>query len=297
MAARSDSATVADVSRGAAPEWAFTDIGKGDPIVLVHGLGTSATAWSRIGPPLAERHRVITVDLPGYALGSVADHVPQATELADGLDALSAGLGLAGAVFVGHSFGGAVSLVTAHRHPQRCAGLVLLAPGGFGTELNPLIPLVGTRFGSRLLRSLYGPRTSRTIERLAARAETRSGQDSRVRIAELMETYDRLRSQQARDQFRAGVQESLAMNSIADRAELTKIDPGIPIRILWGREDRVLPSWHAANAATLLPWSEVHVLDGVGHTPHRSHALQTHHEIDAFLDSTAVRARFSPAGS
>lgn len=285
------------MSRGAAPEWAFTDAGAGDAIVLVHGLGTDSSAWDRVGPALAEQHRVITVDLPGYSLKSVVDQVPNGADLADGLDALLADLGIETAVFVGHSFGGAISLITAHRHPARCAGLALVAPGGFGTELNPLIPLIGTRFGSRLMRSLYGPRTSRTIERLAARVETRSGHDSRLRIAELMETYDRLRSEQARAQFRAGVQESLAMNSVADREEMAKIDPRIPILILWGRDDRVLPAWHAKNASSLLPWSVVRLVDGAGHTPHRSHARQTNREISAFVDSGGVRRRLTPAGS
>jgi pimeloyl-ACP methyl ester carboxylesterase len=242
---------------------------------------------------------VVTLDLPGYSLrsGVAPVPVPRAIDLADGVDALLAQLGIGAALFVGHSFGGAVSLITARRHPDRCAGLVLLAPGGFGTELNPLIPLVGTRLGSRLMRSLYGPRASRTIERLAARMETRPRRDSRLRIAELMETYDRLRSEEARDQFRAGIQESLAMNSVADRADLTKIDPRIPILILWGRDDRVLPSWHAKYASDLLPWSLVRVIDGAGHTPHRSHPAQTSQEIEAFADSPEVRRRLSPAGS
>lgn len=288
---------MADVSRGAAPEWVFTDVGHGDAIVLVHGLGTDATAWDRVRPALAERHRVITVDLPGYSLKSVVDHVPQATELADGLAALLADLGIATAVFVGHSMGGAVSLITAHRYPARCAGLVLVSPGGFGTELNPLIPLVGTRFGSRLMRSLYGPRASRTIERLAARVESRPARDSRLRIAELMETYDRLRSERARDQFRAGIQGSLQLKSVVDSNEMTKIDRRIPILILWGREDRVLPSWQAKRAASLLPWSVVRLMDGAGHTPHRSHALQTTEQINDFVDLDDVRRRLTPTGS
>jgi len=280
--------------------WSFTDRGSGEPIVLLHGLGTDSSAWDRVVPALADHHRVITVDLPGYSLRSVVDRVPHATELADGLDRLLAGLGIESAVLVGHSFGGAVSLITAHRHPRRCAGLVLVAPGGFGAELNPVIPLLGSRLGSRLLGSLYGPRTSRTIERLAARVEERPPRDSRLRIAELMETYDRLRTEQARAQFRAGVQRSLALNTASERAEYARIDPNVPVLILWGREDRVLPSWHAKNAAKLIPWALVHVIDGAGHTPHRSHARRTAREITGFAESGDVLRRLgrvSPPGS
>ncbi|HZZ95933.1 MAG TPA: alpha/beta fold hydrolase [Jatrophihabitantaceae bacterium] len=288
---------MSDPSHAAPPGWIVTDSGAGEAIVFVHGLGTDSSAWDRVVATLAGDYRVVTVDLPGYSLRSVVDRVPDASELADGLDIVLAGLGIDSAVLVGHSFGGAVSLITAHGHPQRCGGLVLVAPGGFGAELNPFIPLIGTRVGKRLLRSLYGPRTSRTIERIAARVDGRAGQDSRVRIAELMETYDRLRSEDARAQFRTSVQHSLALNANPERRQFTQIDPSIPILILWGRDDRVLPAWHAKNAAAMLPWSVVHLIDGAGHTPHRSHAGQTAREIRAFADSRDVRSRVSPAGS
>jgi pimeloyl-ACP methyl ester carboxylesterase len=274
-----------------------TVAGSGDPIVLVHGLGTDSSAWDRVAQSLTQRHRVVSIDLPGYSLRSTVEEVPQATELADYIDALLEELQIPRAVLVGHSFGGAICLITAHRHPERVAGLTLVAPGGFGSELNPFLPLLGTGVGSRLLRALYGPRTSRTIERIAARFEARAAAESRVRLAELMETYDRLRTEKAREQFRTSVRRSLALNASPDRRQYAQIDPQIPILILWGRDDRVLPSWQATNAQTLLPWSVVHLIDGAGHTPHRSHAVQTAREIGTFADSGAVRRRLTPAGS
>jgi pimeloyl-ACP methyl ester carboxylesterase len=277
--------------------WTITESGSGAPLVFVHGLGTDAGAWDRVVPALCAEHRVITVDLPGYSLRTAVEDVPHADDLADGLAAVLDELDIRSAVLVGHSFGGVVSLIAAGRHPQRCAGLILVAPGGFGTELNPFIPLIGTRFGSRMLRSLYGPRASRTIERLAARVQGRSGTPSRVRIAELMETYDRLRTDAAREQFQASVREILALNAAGGRDRLTQIDQDIPVLVLWGREDRVLPAWHAHNAARLLPWAVVHFIDGAGHTPHRSHPRQTAREISTFSDSRDVRRRLSPPES
>lgn len=273
-------------------------------LVFVHGLGTDARAWDRVAPDLAQTHRVLAVDVPGYALTTQADAVPSAADLADGLVALLDRLQVPAAVFVGHSFGGSVCLVLAQRYPNRCAGLVLLAPGGFGTELNPLLPLLNTRMGGRLLGSLYGPRASRTIERFAGRVTTRAigGTDHRLRISELMETYDRLRTEEAREQFRASVRQSLALSSAIDRQEASAIEPAIPILVLWGRDDRVLPAWQAQNAATLLPWSVVHILDGAGHTPHRSMPAVVRNEVAAFADRGDVRRRLrglavSPAGS
>jgi pimeloyl-ACP methyl ester carboxylesterase len=288
---------VSESSPLATSGWKITEAGTGDALVLVHGLGTDASAWDRVVPALCDRYRVITVDLPGYSLRTTVDQVPPASELADGLAAVLEDMGIASAVLVGHSFGGVVCLIAAARHPERCAGLVLVASGGFGTELNPFIPFVGTRFGSRMLGSLYGPRASRTIERIAARVEGRAGVPSRVRIAELMETYDRLRTEPARAQFRASVREILALNAGGGRETLSRIDADIPVLVLWGRDDRVLPAWHAHNAARVMPWAVVHFVDGAGHTPHRSHPRQTAREIRTFTDTRDVQRRISPAGS
>lgn len=271
--------------------WNYTDDGTGPPIVLVHGLGADATAWNRIVPELAAAHRVIAVDLPGYSLRTAVDDVPLARDVADALDSFLADLGIESAVLMGHSLGGTICLMIADRHPRRCGGLVLIAPGGFGTELNPLLPLLTTRVGAQLLERLYGTRASRTIERLAARVESRPVRDSRVRIVELMETYERLRSDRARAQFRSSVRRTLALNAGPDRARLAELDPTIPILILWGREDRVLPVWHAKNATATLPWSTVRVLDGVGHTPHRSHPYEVARLVTEFVTSDAVRNR------
>lgn len=277
------------VRLGAESLWRVEERGTGDPVVLVHGLGTDATTWDRVVPLLAERFRVLTVDLPGYALNSSAESVPHAEDLAAGLDALLARRGIESAVLVGHSFGGAVCLIAAHNYPTRCAGLALIAPGGFGVELNPVVPLMGTRAGAAMLRALYGPRASRTIERIAARVESR-GEGSRVRIAELMETYDRLRTEKAREQFQASVRESLALSADIDRSQIT-INSSIPILVMWGREDRVLPSWQAKNVTTMLPWSQVRLLDGVGHTPHRSTPATVVREIETFAESGDVGRR------
>lgn len=280
---------MAEIRLGAASEWRVDESGTGEALVLVHGLGTDSSAWSRVAPLLARRFRVIAVNLPGYALDSPVPVVPHADELAAGLDALLTRLDVPSAVFVGHSFGGAISLLTAYHYPARCAGLALIAPGGFGVELNPVVPLMGTRAGARLLRALYGPRASRTIERLAARVESNS-ESSRVRVSELMETYDRLRTEQAREQFRASVRESLALNADIDRTQIV-INPRIPILVLWGREDRVLPPWQAKNVSSMLPWSTVRLLDGRGHTPHRSDPDTVARELEAFADSGDVRRR------
>ena len=107
--------------------------GEGTPLVLVHGLGGTIENWRALGPPLAERHRVLVPDLPGHG-GSAP--LPEARDL----DALAeAVLGIADAeeirdaVWVGHSLGGVVALRAAALRPDAVRGVVLAAAAGIGS--------------------------------------------------------------------------------------------------------------------------------------------------------------------
>jgi pimeloyl-ACP methyl ester carboxylesterase len=110
---------------------AIREDGAGDPIVLVHGAGTSSAIWHRAAPLLAERFRVVAPDVPGYG-GSPA--AGKGFALEEVTDDLVAGLEEAGVPpsydLVGHSMGGAIAILLAARHPERVRRLVLVAPAG-----------------------------------------------------------------------------------------------------------------------------------------------------------------------
>jgi pimeloyl-ACP methyl ester carboxylesterase len=100
--------------------------GRGEPLVLVHGLATTRVIWRRVLPLL--QRRVIAIDVPGFGdspptgegfeLDAVADEI--ARGLADD----------APFDLVGHSLGGALAIVLAERHPALVRSLVLVAPAG-----------------------------------------------------------------------------------------------------------------------------------------------------------------------
>src|SRR5262245_258975 len=109
-----------------------TDIaGSGEPLALVHGLGTNRAIWKGVIPMLAPSRRVLAPDLPGFGdsppdgEGFGLDRAADA--LGESLDELVTGpFDLAG-----HSLGGAVALTLAVRHPELVRRLVLCAPAGF----------------------------------------------------------------------------------------------------------------------------------------------------------------------
>jgi pimeloyl-ACP methyl ester carboxylesterase len=110
------------------------DIGSRDleepPIVLIHGASANLQSMRQpLGALLACEHRVLLFDRPGHGWstrGSLADSTPQAQAdmIAEALDKL----GISRAIIVGHSWGGALVAAFAIQHPERVAGLVMLAP-------------------------------------------------------------------------------------------------------------------------------------------------------------------------
>jgi pimeloyl-ACP methyl ester carboxylesterase len=115
----------------------ITDIGEGEPVVLLHGGGPGATGasnYARNASALAERHRVIVPDLPGY--GQSVKRVDRSDPfgfLAGSIRGLLDTLEIERAHLVGNSYGGAAALRLALDTPQRVNRLVLMGPGGVGT--------------------------------------------------------------------------------------------------------------------------------------------------------------------
>ena len=110
--------------------------GDGPPVVLVHGSGPGVTGyanWRLTMPALAERFHVVAPDMVGFGYterpaGLRCDVDMWADQVVGVLDAL----GLERASVVGNSFGGAIALRTAVRHPDRVDSLVLIATCGNG---------------------------------------------------------------------------------------------------------------------------------------------------------------------
>jgi pimeloyl-ACP methyl ester carboxylesterase len=102
----------------------------GPPIVMLHGASSNLEAMRRpLGEMLAEHHRVILIDRPGHGWSARArdeDSMPavQGKMIASALEKL----GIASAIFVVHSWSGALGARIALDHPERVAGLVMLAP-------------------------------------------------------------------------------------------------------------------------------------------------------------------------
>jgi pimeloyl-ACP methyl ester carboxylesterase len=104
--------------------------GEGPPLVLVHGLGGSASNWVELAPLLAQRFRLVVPDLAGHGRSAPARPPVMLDTFAEHLHALMLWEGMPSAAVVGHSFGGTVALQLAARRPAAVRAIVLAAPAG-----------------------------------------------------------------------------------------------------------------------------------------------------------------------
>jgi len=104
----------------------YSDTGKGNAIVLLHGFLENQTMWQDLVPELNKKHRVITIDLLGHGESDCLGYVHSMEENAEVVKAVLSKLRIRKAIFIGHSMGGYVALAFAEMFPVMVKGLVLL---------------------------------------------------------------------------------------------------------------------------------------------------------------------------
>ena len=119
----------------------YIEAGQGPPLVLVHGLTSSKVAWRENIAPLAERHHVYAVDLPGHGDSDKSGVNYDSTSIVELMREFILGLGHQQVALAGISLGGGVSLLTALEHPEMVSKLVLCGSGALGREIAMVIRL------------------------------------------------------------------------------------------------------------------------------------------------------------
>jgi pimeloyl-ACP methyl ester carboxylesterase len=103
----------------------FTDSGRGEAIVLLHGYLESSEVWNGFATELSSNFRIISVDLPGHGLSDVYGDVHSMEFMADAIKELTDYLGLNKIFITGHSLGGYVTLAFLGLYWKRLTGYCL----------------------------------------------------------------------------------------------------------------------------------------------------------------------------
>jgi len=247
--------------------------GKGPAVLFIHGIGDSSETWQDILPMLTRDHTVIAPDLLGHGASDKPRADYSVAAYACGIRDLLAVLDIDRVTLVGHSLGGGVAMQFAYQFPERCERVVLVSTAGAGREVSPLLRAAagpGADVVLPLLTPLAElPPVTWTIKTAAA-VLRRFGSPLGDGIDDLLVGYRRLRDPLARSAFlrtlRAVVDPRGQVVSMLDRCYLAD---GVPIQLICGDHDPVIPFRHSEVAHAALPGSRLTVFKGADHFPHR----------------------------
>lgn len=226
-------------------------------LVLIHGSGPGVTAfanWNGVIPALAEHFRVLAPDMVGFGYTEVPEQVTDFTldfwvdHIIGFLDAL----GIEQASFIGNSYGGALSLAVAARHPTRVRRFALMGAAGLRFEISQgLLDVWGYEPSEANMRKLM--ETFAYNPGLVTDAIVLSRHHASIRPGS-HEAFSRL--------FPEPRQAKLDRLATPEE-DIRKIQA--PALIMHGREDVIVPVDVAYRFSALLPNSELHVFGECGH--------------------------------
>jgi len=240
----------------------------GSLVIFVHGFGGDLNNWQFNQEALAADHTTYAIDLPGHGgsskdLGSGHIHVGAlAAAVLDFMDAK----GIDKAHLVGHSLGGAVALDLALNHPERAASATLICSAGLGPEIN-----------MAYIDGFMQAKRRKQLQPVLAMLVADPAMISRDMIEDVLK-FKRLDGVEAAlnrivDDTFAGGRQALELTGRLE--ELT-----VPVQVIWGRQDQVLPVAHSEGLPASIP---VTVYDDAGHMAHMEKAAEVNEKLRAFI--------------
>jgi pimeloyl-ACP methyl ester carboxylesterase len=246
----------------------------GPAVVMIHGLaGQSSHFTYGVMPRLQERFRTVALDRPGSGYSPRDGAAPADLRVqADAVAALIGELGLGRPLVVGHSLGGAIALALALDHPDKVAGLALLAPLTHMQEAPPGV-FKGLTIQSPLLRSLvaWTLMIPASIKNSKATLEQVFGpdpvpKDFATRGGGLLGLRPKA--------FIGASRDLQALPDTLPQQEARYASLGVPVHVLYGRGDRIL-DWNNNGQALVdkAPDASLTLIDG-GHMLPVTHPQQ-----------------------
>ncbi|WP_326947602.1 MULTISPECIES: 4,5:9,10-diseco-3-hydroxy-5,9,17-trioxoandrosta-1(10),2-diene-4-oate hydrolase [unclassified Amycolatopsis] len=260
----------------AAPEGKYAEVAGGlklhyheagaehaETVILLHGGGPGASAWSNFGrnlPEFAKHYRTIAVDQPGFGRSDKPTAHPQYfRHSADAVAGLMDALGVETAHFIGNSLGGGAAVRLALNHGKRAGRLVLMGPGGLSVNLFAPDPTEGVKNLGK-----FGAKPSR--ERMEAFLRIMVHDQALITDELIDDRFAAANTPESLAAMRA-MGMSFAQPETYEEGMLWREAHRLRQRVLliWGREDRVNPLDGALVALKTIPRAQLHVFGGCGH--------------------------------
>jgi len=244
----------------------YLEAGSGPPLLLVHGLGSNAAQdWGRLVGPLGRSYHVFALDLPGFGRSerpANADYsIPMQVEA---VRAFLGAVGVPKARVAGISMGGWIVARLAGEHPELVERLVLVAPAGLRPEPNAAIPV-----------EVLFPQDEAGVRRMIATIRHKPPPAPSFLVRDILK--ERLREEWI---VRRTVE---SMRPGKDWLNGSLGHATMPVLIVWGKQDALIPVAYAAPFQAELEHATLTVLDGCGHVPMADCPQEFDRVMTAFL--------------
>lgn len=274
---------------------AYRTMGSGPALLLLHGISDNSDTWLPVMDGLARHFTVIAPDMLGHGASDKPRADYSVAAFANGMRDLMDVLGVERATVVGHSLGGGVAAQLAYQYPERVDRMVLVSTGGVAREVSPVLRAATLPLAGLAMSPLRLP-GGRTLVQLAVAALGVVGHDLARDRGDLRRVLESFPETDAMGAFtrtlRAVVDWRGQLVTMLDRVYLTD---EMPVLIVWGEHDGIIPVDHAHRAHAALPHSSVSIVEDAGHFPHHTDPERFVTEVCAFISSTepydAVRER------
>ena len=248
----------------------YADRGFGDSVVLLlHGFGGDLDNWMFNLDSLAEKHRVLALDLPGHGQSVKTNVDPSLSGMATFVRKFLDVLSVSSVHVVGHSMGGAIAMQLASDSPETVKSLGLICSAGLGPDIN-----------SDYLRGFVEAQSQQELKLVLQQLFADESLVNLQLVNDLL-NYKRIDGVEAtlnalsETLISAGEQTFLTDNIVAS---------GIPVLVIWGKQDRIIPVSHAQNFSAAGGYCvEVEIFDSAGHMVQMEKAYDVNRSLLNFL--------------
>ena len=235
---------------------AYTRLGKGTPLMLVHGFPLDSSSWNEIIPFLKDHFDLILPDLRGFGKSTTVEAPYTLSDMADDLAGLLDHLGVEKTALAGHSMGGYISLAFAKKYPQRVSGLGLIASQAAADAPE------GKERRYKTAADVAEKGVGVVVEAMTPKLS------ADVRVQEFVRGVIERQSKQA---------VIGALKAMAVREDSTPIlsSFNFPLVLIHGDADQLIPLERAKEIKSANPSARLLELKGAGHMPMMEFARQT----------------------
>ena len=255
--------------------------GQGEPLLLIHGIGSTWRAWKPVLEQLEDRHEVLSVDLPGFGYSAALPPgtTPTIAALTDALERALDAVGWEQPHVAGNSLGGWLALELARR--GRAASAIGISPAGMWTEKERKYAYGQLSF-LHAVATLIAPYADTMTRSAIGRTIVFGSVASRPWLAESADAAEALRV------FANAPGWKTTLDTVTKERPRDLGGIECPVRIVWGSRDVLLLPRQADRFVREIPNAELLRLPGLGHVPMGDDPGVV---ADSILDFTARHAR------